>query len=222
MWIDHVTLAGRDATELLDLARDIGIAARRAPDWSPGMSRHVAVLGNGFLEMVSLRDPALARQSVWGQALMRFLRGGAGLFRVVLGVDDLSGFIIDKGRSGVHWWPPMADQITGLSNQPLPVRLTQIDPTLPWLVEYSSGRPPASSDLPRIEQVIVQSPHPDVTRLHYQLMLGRGVLEDTQGSGLFDFQRGPETAYAALALSGDRGVRMVSAQDGRLRIQRRV
>jgi hypothetical protein len=91
--IDHVVRAVRD----LDLAgdrlfRDHGLASvpgGRHPAW--GTANRIVPLGDAYLELVAVDDPAVARTTVFGRAISEHAGEGDRWFAVCLADDDLGG-----------------------------------------------------------------------------------------------------------------------------------
>ncbi|NMP21915.1 VOC family protein [Sulfobacillus harzensis] len=219
MWIDHLTLAVKGRTEAMDLLSHLGSAMTAAPSWCPGTDRFVVPLANAsFLEVVSVRDPLLARRSIWGGALVRFLRGGAGVFRVALGHLDLDQFIAQRSRRGVHWWPPIDDHIAGIDGTPVPVRMTQVDPMVPWLVQYLAKPSHAPNATLRLARVSIAAPAAQAMALRYHLMLGLPLQDLTHmatQNAAFDFLAG-EPGYRSLHLTQGDDVIRLEAVNGQL------
>lgn len=180
MWIDHCTLALQGSPLAIQGLDHLGTPLSEANPWVPGTARHLIPLANAVIEVVSLKDPLVARRTVWGRALVRFLRHGDGIFRVTLGHPDLEQFMAERRRYGVRWWPPIRDHIAGADGRAFPVQMTQIDPAIPWVVQYLRERRPTSDAPLQLAAVTVGSPTPTLTAQHYQWMLGLPTLAPTE------------------------------------------
>jgi Glyoxalase-like domain len=98
--IDHVALATADPdATAADLEARLGLAAG-------GGGRHEALgtfnrliwLGDAYLELIGVFDPALARRSWLGKPVLDALASGSSLVTWVIAVDDLDG--------ALRWGPP--------------------------------------------------------------------------------------------------------------------
>lgn len=223
MWMDHVTLAVHRLDALDGGLTELGLRPAPAPAWFPGSARAVVPLARGFLELVTVLDARAVRRYTLGQSLLRFLRGGEGIFRVVVGVPDLEQFVRLRRALGVRCWPPIDEQLTGLTPEPLAVRMTQIDAALPWIMAYQGSVPPAREGRAQFLSLEISSSDPAVTARHYQMALGCPINDPPPGGtpvmsldqGALQFQRGEEGGWTRVVLGGA-APGVVAVRGGRL------
>lgn len=225
MWMDHMTFALQEIDALDGHLRELGLTRRPAEPLFDGTQRSLVLLQGAFVEFLAVSDRRATRQFTLGQALLRFLRGGEGIFRVVVGVQDLDQFMRTRRILGAQYWPPMAEQITGIAGAPVPFRVTQMDPTLPWVLEYQDGRPPVPPDGPRLAAVEVQSAHPTTTANQYRIALGCDVAEGEPPGGsphmalenaVFHFTQGADAGFHGITIQGDAKLLTFRVQGGRV------
>jgi hypothetical protein len=91
--IDHVVRAVRDLGEAGDrLLRDHGLGSvpgGRHPAW--GTANRIVPLGDAYLELVAVADPAVARTTAFGRAIEERAADGDRWCAVCLADDDLEG-----------------------------------------------------------------------------------------------------------------------------------
>lgn len=145
----------------------------------PGYSRQIAWMEQGFLEVIQLVRPKEARQSAVGRGILRFLRQGPGIFRVVLATDDLFGAIRRARAAGVRFWPPIEEALP-FADGLCPVVMSQVDHQMPWLVQYHKECPrPCGSGA--FVEVTLFSPDPGQDGVRYRLAYGLAGSPDGQG-----------------------------------------
>ncbi len=219
MRIDHVTLAVKDLETLAERLRDMGWLPRPVPGLFPGTQRLMVPLAAGFLEGVSVDNPHAARKSPWGRALVRFLREGEGIFRVVAGISDMDQFLAVRRRVGARYWSPIVERVHGPAGEAVAVRLTQIDLMMPWIVEY--GAPPPwlpEERAPLWVGLDIESRDPMVTALQYRLALGIAIddapgsmIQSAIGDARLRFFQGTATGYRRVFLQdGERTIEIAT------------
>lgn len=220
MWIDHCTLAIRGSPFDIKGLENLGAPLLSVRPWVQGTARHLIFFSNAFLEVVSLLDPLAARRTVWGRAVVRFLRQGDGIFRVTLGHPDMGQFLAERSRLGVRWWPPIESHIFGVDDAAFPVSMTQIDPLMPFVVHYTLQSLPLPTSAIQLAQVMVASPIPTLTARHYQWTLGLPLLAptrlDTDNASLV--MVAGEPGFNAIELSRNNRPIVLKPEAGQLRI----
>ncbi len=224
MWVDHLTLAVHHIEAFDEVVRDLGLLRRAAPPLFGGTERAVVPLSQGFLELVAVSDRPRARQYTLGRALLRFLAAGEGIFRVVAGVPDLDRFIRERAALGVHYWPPIDEQITGIGPTPIPIRLTQMEPMLPWIMAYQKPQHRDTESSVRLAVVDVQSLNPVMTAVQFRMALGPPLNTPPPGGTAvmdldnvtFRFCRGAYTGFSSLLLEGEAASAAIEMRDGTL------
>lgn len=211
MWIDHLTLAVHQISALDDVLSDLGLLRRDAPPLFDGTERGVIPLSQGFLELVSVVTRQSVRRFALGRAFLRFMAGGEGFWRVVVGVADLDRFVNDRAAVGARYWPPIDESLTGIADAPLPVRITQIDPLLPWVMDYRTSYPPCGTeDGVRWDVLDVQSPSPAMTAVQFRMALGHPVAAPPPGGIPAMHLENSAFRFVYGADAGLKGVRLVA------------
>ncbi|MGZ8585219.1 MAG: VOC family protein [Actinomycetota bacterium] len=99
--IDHVGYAVRDLDEAaLVWRRDHGLDSLpggRHAGW--GTANRIVPLGDQYVELISVVDPAEAATTVFGRSMLARLANGGGWFLVVVATDDLDAEAARRGLS---------------------------------------------------------------------------------------------------------------------------
>jgi catechol 2,3-dioxygenase-like lactoylglutathione lyase family enzyme len=102
--IDHLVIAVADldaATAELEAALGLAFAAGgRHP--GAGTANRIAFLGEPYLELIAVEEPALARERPIGAAALRALEAGGGLATYALLDDDLDVTVAELRANGSH------------------------------------------------------------------------------------------------------------------------
>lgn len=225
MWMDHITFALHEMDALDGYLHAVGLNRRPVEPLFDGTQRSVILLSEGFVELLTVSDRRAARQLTLGQALIRFLTGGEGIFRVVVGVPDLDAFMRTRRILGAQYWPPIDEEITGIAAGPVPIRLTQMDLMLPWVLAYRGARPTRHLEGPRFSAVEVQSADPRTTASQYRIALGCDIDEEEPPGGsprmglenaVLRFQPGASPGFSSLVIEGKTASLALRAEGGQV------
>jgi glyoxalase-like protein len=90
--IDHVLIACVDPdAAAMDLEAAVGLrASAGGRHLAHGTFNRLVWLGDSYIELMGVFDPALAASSWWGQHALQVLAAGGGFMGVVIASDDLS------------------------------------------------------------------------------------------------------------------------------------
>ena len=99
LWLDHVVYAARDLEVAAERwRRDLGLDAvdgGRHERW--GTANRIVPLGEQYLEIVAVVDPATAEWTSFGRAVASRARAGEGWLMPVVATDDLDGLATRLG-----------------------------------------------------------------------------------------------------------------------------
>ncbi len=153
MRIDHVIVAAEDLeTAAIRLEAEHGMrAVGGGRHEGLGTRNRIVPLGGGYLELLTVADPAEAERSPLGRALAARLAEGDGLMGWAVAVDDVEPVAERLGT-----------EITTIARQGLSARLTGIaeameEPFLPFFISRDHGieDPGAAGDAGGIEWIEV-------------------------------------------------------------------
>lgn len=95
--LDHAIIAVRDLSGAMkQLEHALGVTVSPGGEHpEDGTYNAIVRFGIEYLELISVRDPALAAANERGQAILQFLARGDGLLGFAFGTDDLDGDMVD-------------------------------------------------------------------------------------------------------------------------------